>query len=348
MTIRQFIPIFLLSAHCLWAQKIELTVLDEQTQDPISGAKAHAIYDNPYSPDRYDEQIKHTDEEGRTQFFGVGKLGASLRVSKEGYYGFGVHNAEDFRFSSSELEGGVEKTVKLRPIVKPTALYATRTQPGRYASEAETTIPVFREWCGYDFEVGDWVAPHGSGKVTDILIMFDREFIDFEKTRFPVEVRREAIEGKYKRLGKKFTEEAFRVEAGLWNLTFKVSFPNEKEGLVLVDDEFNEHSVLRMPHEAHDTGYVPSYGYQITSEEYLQRKDDIGFFLRIRVVLDEKGEIESANYAKIHEDFEVTVDGKIKFAYYFNPVPNDRNLEFDPKQNLFPKGTPGTLNFVLP
>ncbi len=25
----------------------------------------------------------------------------------------------------------------------------------------------------------------------------------------------------------------------------------------------------------------------------------------------------------------------VKFTYYFNPVPNDRNLEFDPGQNLF-------------
>jgi hypothetical protein len=31
----------------------------------------------------------------------------------------------------------------------------------------------------------------------------------------------------------------------------------------------------------------------------------------------------------------------MSFSYYFNPVPNDRNLEFDPKKNLFPKDKPG-------
>lgn len=349
MKISLIAPIILLiSAHCLWAQKIELSVLDAVLREPVPGAKALAIYDNPYNPNRYDEQTKYADEEGKTQFVGIGKLGASLRVSKAGYYGFGVQNTKDFRFSSGELEGGVDKTVELRPIVEPTALYAKLTQPRRHAPEAETSIPVLSEWCGYDFESGDWVAPHGVGETTDILIMFEREFIDFEKTRTPIEVRREAIEGKYKRLGEEFSEEAFRLEAGLWYLSFKVAFPGEKEGLILVENQFNEHSVLRMPHEAYEEGYLANYGYQIKSDQYLQRRKDIGFFLRTRVVLDEQGEIESANYAKIYEDFKVTVDGKIEFNYYFNPVSNDRNLEFDPRQNLFPKDTPGTFNLVLP
>jgi hypothetical protein len=26
---------------------------------------------------------------------------------------------------------------------------------------------------------------------------------------------------------------------------------------------------------------------------------------------------------------------KVLFTYYLNPTPNDRNMEFDPKQNLF-------------
>lgn len=348
MKISQIAPVLLLSVHSLWAQKIELTVLDETSQEPVFGAKAHAIYDNPLSPNRYDEQTDLSDEKGEVQFFGVGKLGASLRVSKDGYYGFGVQNAKDFRFPSGELKDGAEKTIMLRPIIKPTALHAKLTQPRRHAPDAETSIPVLGEWCGYDFEIGDWVSPHGNGKVTDILIFFDREFIDFEKTRTPIEVRREAIEGKYKRLGEEFTEEAFMIEAGLWNLTLKVAFPNEKEGIILVEDGFNEHSVLRMPHMAYEKGYVPEYGYKITSDEYLKRRDDIGFFLRTRVVLDRQGNIESANYAKIYEDFKVTIDGKIEFAYYFNPTPNDRNLELDPKQNLFPESEPGTFNLVLP
>ncbi len=29
----------------------------------------------------------------------------------------------------------------------------------------------------------------------------------------------------------------------------------------------------------------------------------------------------------------------MRFSYYLNPTPNDRNLEFDPEQNLFKKLT---------
>jgi hypothetical protein len=50
-------------------------------------------------------------------------------------------------------------------------------------------------------------------------------------------------------------------------------------------------------------------------------------------VTDEKGKIISTCYGKIYGDF-------LKLTYYFNPTPNDRNLEFDPKRNLFGKVPP--------
>ncbi len=53
-----------------------------------------------------------------------------------------------------------------------------------------------------------------------------------------------------------------------------------------------------------------------------------GYFFRLRTVVDEKGEIVSCHYAKAYGDIP---DLKI----YFNPTPNDPNLEFDPKRNLF-------------
>ena len=273
-----------------------------------------------------------------------------MQVSKDGYYGFGVQNAEDFRFPSGELKGGVEKVITLRPAIRPTALHAKLTQPRRHAPDAETTIPVLENGAATDFEIGDWVSPHGDGKVTDILIFFEREFVRFDSSGWQqtLEQRREFSKQAYAVRGEDWTEEKFRLKSGLWNLVFKVAFPNAKEGILLVEDGFDAHSVLRMPHMAYADGYVPEYGYQITSNEYLKRRDDIGFFLRTRVELDRQGNIESANYAKIYEDFKVTIDGKIEFAYYFNPTPNNRNLEFDPKQNLFPEGTPGTFNLVLP
>jgi hypothetical protein len=53
------------------------------------------------------------------------------------------------------------------------------------------------------------------------------------------------------------------------------------------------------------------------------------------VKLDEKGEIVSANYAKLTSDLQFDPRGRIEFTYVFNPTPNDRNLEFDPHANRF-------------
>jgi hypothetical protein len=47
----------------------------------------------------------------------------------------------------------------------------------------------------------------------------------------------------------------------------------------------------------------------------------------VRAVLDGCGNVKSALYGKIYGDF-------MQFSYYLNPAPNDRNIEFDPKQNL--------------
>jgi hypothetical protein len=50
----------------------------------------------------------------------------------------------------------------------------------------------------------------------------------------------------------------------------------------------------------------------------------------------------NANYAKFIGRMNARAStGQIEFFYYFNPTPNDRNLEFDPKGNLFPKDKPG-------
>ena len=51
------------------------------------------------------------------------------------------------------------------------------------------------------------------------------------------------------------------------------------------------------------------------------------YFFRVHTVLDENGNIKSVLYGKIYGDF-------LKFSYYLNPTPNDRSVEFDPKQNI--------------
>ena len=77
------------------------------------------------------------------------------------------------------------------------------------------------------------------------------------------------------------------------------------------------------------------------SDEYLAFKS--------RIKRDADGNIISANYGKFYSEIEfIRGVGEfvgVSFLYYFNPTPNDRNLEFDGKNNLFKPGWRDNLNW---
>lgn len=323
----------------LTAQKVAVHVHD-QDGNAVENASVKITYEGITNLGKTHEVKGITDVDGQFRSSGNAKVGLWFWVKKDGYYDHGYYPAERDIIGMNYLNDEIEKSIELRQIINPIALY------GRF--EGGGKIPLLGESCGYDLAEGDWVVPHGDGKTADILIMFDREFIDFDTSNWQrtLEERREFSKKAHAVRGEEWTEEKFQIRSGNWDMLLEIDFPGEKEGIIKVEDAFNEQSVLRMPHEAYEEGYTPDYGYQIKSDQYLQRRKDIGFFLRTRVVLDDDGEIESANYAKVHGDFRITVDGKVSFTYYFNPTPNDRNLEFE--RNLFPEGAPGTFNFVLP
>ena len=116
-----------------------------------------------------------------------------------------------------------------------------------------------------------------------------------------------------------FTENHPDAKSGY---TFTISFPKPGDGIqeFKTPDE-EKGSGLRSPHEASVDGYQPKY-------EQVQMPDpNKNYFFRVRTVLDVNGNVVSAHYGKIYGDF-------MQFTYYLNPTPNDRNIEFDPKQNL--------------
>jgi hypothetical protein len=303
----------------LLGQKVELTAIDEQGQ-PVVNAELQVIYNNPKAKERYDTQIKQSDDEGQAVFWGDGLQGVSVWGKKEGYYAFGHRPAERSRISSTDLKGGAERNVLLRRILNPISLYV------KYA--AGGVIPLQNEWVGYDLEKGDWLKPHGIGETADILFRYEKEFQGIRLGNWSYEKNREEHRMRYERQGKHWDEDVFRYDLGKWDGILEISFPGDKEGIVKVDEGFIEQSVLPMPHLAREEGYAPSHVYEEKNYQPSTHRDDVGFFLRSRVVLDRQGNIESANYAKIYSDFTFDPRGKVSFTYYFNPTPNDRNLEF--------------------
>jgi hypothetical protein len=188
-----------------------------------------------------------------------------------------------------------------------------------------------------------------------MLLRYTKRFLGIKEAYLEdLDRARSEIKRKYERRGEVFSEDALRHEIGKWEGTLEISFPEEKEGIISIVEAFMPNSLLKMPHLAVGEGYGPSYSMEssnfATSEKthFSKVNEEKGFFVRTRVVLDRQGNIESANYAKIYGDIAFDPRGVVSFSYYFNPVVNDRNLEFDPEQNLFPEGAPGTFNFVLP
>ncbi len=177
-----------------------------------------------------------------------------------------------------------------------------------YAKAVEAMIPATDVLCGFDMETGDWVTPYGKGKQPDVFFQVDRSIVnkdDFE-------------------------------------LTFRVVFTNKLDGLQAMTS-FSQ-SAFKSPR------FAPVDGYKMEYERRLGRKLGRGFFntepspeeycgYRIRSTLDEHGGIKSAYYGKITSGFRLTgyIADRVSllFTYYLNPTPNDRNLEFDPKRNLF-------------
>ena len=96
-----------------------------------------------------------------------------------------------------------------------------------------------------------------------------------------------------------------------------------------VIDEIISYSELKLPHQAPESNYAKTLVINGADWENYR-----GIFLRSRVLLNKDGKIISANYGKIQGPIILSRHGVIGLTHYFNGIPNDRNLEFDPSKNL--------------
>ena len=129
-----------------------------------------------------------------------------------------------------------------------------------------------------------------------------------------------------------------KVRHGNWTHTLTYRFPNKGDGIVL-SPQFWPYCKLTVPHKAPVEGYGPELTLKEEVRQVYNRsnlsnyRDKIqnnGMFLRVRTQLDKDGNVVSANYAKI-----VSPRGAGNgFTIFYNPTPNDRNLEYDLKTNL--------------
>ena len=248
-----------------------------------------------------------TDTNGLYVFSGACNGVAYWSVAKEGYY---KTYSPPVIFSNSTagrwLPWNNTYEAVLRKIENPIPMYAKRMRA------REFFIPVTNTPIGYDFVKGDWVMPYGNGETPDFIFRLD------------------CIMGETRKSG-----------IQMFNATLTLSFSNEGDGIQdVIDNPRAEGSIYRLPR------YAPEYGYRsnwisstLADNDSVQCKyiEEQNFFFRVRTKKDLDGRIIAAHYGKIRGPlfYEVMSNGtSLQMTYYFNPNPNDRNMEFDPDRNM--------------
>jgi hypothetical protein len=170
-----------------------------------------------------------------------------------------------------------------------------------YAKSLNTHVPDLDKPVGYDLMVGDWVGPYGKGINADIL----------------------------------FTGHFDKYTNGESDFTLTVSFPNSGDGIQKFDApalaQTGPYSGLRSsqkaPADDYQVKWVQTDNRRPNHPIETNRDPNLNYYFRVRTKIDHQGNIVTTQYGKIYGDF-------MEFTYYLNPTPNDRNVEFDPKQNL--------------
>jgi hypothetical protein len=228
--------------------------------------------------------------------------GTFIASHRDKTYGLGfLVNKEGYYMNRQEYDMGWAyqyNEAKWNPTIEIVLKRIIKPIP-MYAKRIDAEPPANSTPVGYDLMVGDWVGPYGKGINTDIV----------------------------------FTREYNRNTLQDYDYKLTVSFPKTGDGIQEFPVPFknNEGSALRSPHQAPTNSYQPqivrlnvSHPGQKPVFDYDENRV---YLFRVRTAVDDMGNVVSARYGKIYGDF-------MQFKYYFNPTPNDRNIEFDPKQNL--------------
>ncbi|ALC17506.1 hypothetical protein DSOUD_2768 [Desulfuromonas soudanensis] len=290
-----FVVFYAPAAQALSVAKIVVKVMDEAGA-PVNNAHLNIRFSSDSGT-----VIGFTDDNGIFEVKAISNDGVILGdITKDGYYESGLaHSFYVTRFGMWQ-PWGKELTVVMRPIVNPVPMYVRNHS---------FKVPVKGEEVGFDLEKADWVIPYGQGTKADFVFRIDQRYDD----------------------GNNF------------DCRLTLTFSNPLDGIQVINDDgggdFNVGSRYHLPRTAPEIGYLSKLQKRNstgTPGYVLDMKDDNNYIFRVRSEVDENGKLKRAMYGKIRGDLWYTPGdgGKISLHYFLNPD-YTRNLEFDPKRNLF-------------
>lgn len=331
--IKAFVCFFTLLSMCQSDADIArfgVFVVDDKTGKALKNVSVMGVFDvnggwfavKGSDGPNFDRAV--TDVNGRCRLRGrtnCGNVGCWVEKPPSGFYpcpqGWGR------RFSEKNLLGiwqpdNLVATIRLQRVERPIPLFIKRVTKVERGGFTADIFPKGEDTLRYDLLMGDWLAPVGTGRVADVTF-----------TRHPREDLGEGVNGA-------------DVRGPSYRDSMTVRFPGEGNGLV----ESNPPPNLRLRiRTAPEDGYRPEYlcwrGTNRKLEDDGNYDENRCFCFRIRTRRDDRGRIVEAYYGKIYGDilmytgYNFIVCG-VKFLYYLNPTPLDRNLEWDRKTNLGP------------
>lgn len=226
-----------------------------------------------------------------------GLVGGNVKM--EGYY----DSSFDYPFNKKKngkwLPWNPVISIVMRKIQNPVPMYACQLRT--------ITLPDANKKIGFDLIEYDWVQPYGKGKHADFIF---------------------SLEGKYNN----------EYE---YDNTLTLTFTNKFDGIQLVIESIKFGSQFKLLRYAPETGYkniLTRFESRTPGQPHKSdSKEDKNYIFRIRSEV-KNGKLLRAMYGKLKGDINFGVDRtrkiSITFTSYLNPD-YSRNLEFDPKQNLY-------------
>jgi hypothetical protein len=255
------------------------------------------------------EETGETDRQGSfTATVRNGKSSVDLVADKKGFYSIHRHIYE---FAGGLTNG---RWIPWNPEVE---LQSRRKgKPARMIEKkVEEYLPVLNASVGYDLVIGDWVQPHGLGRTNDFVFSATRNLANRSEPSGALELR----------------------------------FTCHGDGLIQRKIHLRNDYGLRLPSLAPISGYsnrwLFSYSSKLNSgnrqaDVQSSSSEDDNYYVRIRSQVNERGEIVTALYGKIHWGIHYALGDTnlnpmaghtnsmpwVRFLYYLNPD-GTRNTE---------------------
>ena len=265
---------------------------------PVMDAEIHGSFWPGANGEKYILVDGNTNIKGEYIARGTSKWRFRYRVSKSNHYS--SNGNVDYLAATNVpvVENGKwqpygsTRTVVLKKIEKPQKLIC-------WERTKDYIIPAYDTWLGFDFERYQFVAPHGEGKYSDVLLRFTLKYPSRKDYHM-------------------------RMEVSFTNMPYAGAYPMKKDGF----SDFKN-----VYHADTNATYCQSFVYSF--DRYPTKRpvsvelgEDEYLVFRTRTKVDENGRLMSANYGVLYGPWSFVGPRGMNIPFLLlNPTPNDTNLE---------------------